>query len=946
MKQWLEQLNEKIESLASASWMRYVRISSGVLWNLALIFTVFFTAALIFVGAVGAGYFASLVKDEPLRSKDEMREQIFSYEETSEIYFADDIYIGKLRTDLDRRETSLTAISPLVVNAVLATEDEYFREHGGIVPKAVLRGLLQDVTNSNTQTGGSTLTQQLIKNQILTNEVSYERKAKEILLAYRLEKFMNKEEILEAYLNIIPYGRNSSGRNIAGIETAANGIFGLKASELNLAQAAYITGIPQAPFKYTPFTNRGEIKSAEALQHGIDRMKTVLFRMNEAGYITDAEYDNALNYDVTQDFRAPEERPEDKYPWLTVELEERSKEIIARVLAEKDGIDSARLEEESNLHDKYIILADRAVRSNGYRIYSTIDKEMYDAMQEAAKDFNYYGHTFQKTVTDSETGEEKQVDVPVQVGSILIENQTGKILSFVGGRDFNTEELNHATRAYRSNGSTMKPLLTYAPALEYGVIGAGSPLVDVKFTRSYDDYSPTNYTPTQELGIISARESIARSQNLTTLRLYDSILDRRPAQYLEKMGFSTLTEGDFVHLSTAIGGLTHGASVEENTNAYGTFANGGQFVDAYIIERIEDLDGNIIYEHQAEPVEVFSAETAYMMTDMLRDVLTESYGTGTRAKSMLKFSSDFAAKSGTTQEHKDVWFVGYNPNISLGVWLGYDQPRTLFAFNNTYGEPGQRVNTLWATLMNKMYDVKPDLIGTKEAFKQPEGIVTENFCGMSGLAPSTSCANAGFARSDLFNKNIFLPTLPDDSFVSSTSVVIDGRSYAALSSTPTEFVEMQGFGLNQVFVDRMLGKLGGDASKLLPYSSGRSVVGGAQFNADGSPPEAVSAMLNDGTLAWSKSLSSDVAGYRVYSVDTSGRHFVASFKSYEGYQMTVTPGVSYIVVAVDVTGLESSYSNEVGITVNVEGPTPTEPESIFEEIEIPDISEEIDEVWE
>ena len=237
-----------------------------------------------------------------------MREQIFSYEETSEIYFANDIYIGKLRTDLDRRETSLAAVSPFVVNAVLATEDEYFREHEGIVPKAVLRGLLQDVTNSATQTGGSTLTQQLIKNQILTNEVSYERKAKEILLALRVEHFMTKEEILETYLNIIPYGRNASGRNIAGIETAADGIFGVKASDLTLPQAAYIAGIPQAPFTYTPFTNKGKLKSAEGMQYGIDRMKTVLFRMNEVGYITDAEYKNAIAYDITKDFRLPEER--------------------------------------------------------------------------------------------------------------------------------------------------------------------------------------------------------------------------------------------------------------------------------------------------------------------------------------------------------------------------------------------------------------------------------------------------------------------------------------------------------------------------------------------------------------------------------------------------------------------------------------------------------------
>ncbi|MER2106167.1 MAG: transglycosylase domain-containing protein [Solibacillus sp.] len=883
MKQWLEQLNKKIEAFSNQSWMRYIRITSGVFWNLALLTIIIGLALFIFVGSVGAGYFASLVKDEPLRSKEEMRSQIFNYEETSEIYFANDVYIGKLRTDLDRRETSLSSVSPYVINAVLATEDEYFREHKGIVPKAVLRGLLQDVTNSSTQTGGSTLTQQLIKNQILTNEVSYERKAKEILLAYRLEHFMTKEEILEAYLNVIPYGRNASGRNIAGIETAANGIFGITAADLTLPQAAYIAGIPQAPFKYTPFSNKGELKSEESIQFGIDRMKTVLYRMNEVGFITDKQYNEAIAYDITQDFSSPEERPEDKYPWLTVELESRSKEIIAGILAEKDGVDPKRLKEESNLYDKYIILADRAVRSNGYRIYSTIDKDMYDAMNESARNFKYYGHTYKKTVKDSETGEEKQVDVPVQVGGILLDNKTGKILSFVAGRDYKLEALNHATQAYRSNGSTMKPLLAYGPALEYGVIGAGSPVVDVKFTRSYDNYSPTNYTPTQELGIIPARRAVATSQNLTALRLYNSILDKRPAAFLEKMGFSRLTDGDYVNLSTTIGGLTHGATVEENTNAYTTFANDGKFIDAYMIERIEDLDGNIVYEHKVEPVDVFSAGTAYMMTDMLRDVYTE--GTATHAKSMTKFSSDFAVKTGTTQEHKDVWLVGYNPNITLGVWLGYDQPRTLFAFNNTYNQPSVRVNRLWASLMNSAYDINPEYVGTKEKFKQPESIVSKSFCGISGLALSNSCQSAGFARTDLFNKDIFIPTKLDNSF-----------------NSPTKY------GFNQEFINRMLGKLGGDPTKLVPSYSN-------QYLTATTRPKSVQATLNGQSLTWTASTSLDVVSYRVYNVTNGGRTLVTSVAANQERHASIELGASYVVVAVNEDGKESTHSNKVGSPV-------------------------------
>ena len=193
----LKKINDFLDRIAEHKWSPKLRITGGVLWNLALLFFTLAVIFTVFVGSVGAGYFAALVREEPLRSSDEMREDIFSYEETSEIYFANDLYIGKVRTDLERRETSLNNISPNVINAVFATEDEYFREHNGIVPKAVIRGIVQDLTNSSTQTGGSTLTQQLIKNQILTNEVSYERKAKEILLAMRLEHFMTKEEILD-----------------------------------------------------------------------------------------------------------------------------------------------------------------------------------------------------------------------------------------------------------------------------------------------------------------------------------------------------------------------------------------------------------------------------------------------------------------------------------------------------------------------------------------------------------------------------------------------------------------------------------------------------------------------------------------------------------------------------------------------------------------------------
>ena len=920
LKQKLEQWNANIEAFLASIWGKRLSITSSVIWNLSLITIIFLTASAFFAFSVGAGYFASLVKEEPLRAKSDMREQILSYEETSELYFADDTYLGNLRTDLERRETSLSNVSTHLVNAVLATEDEYFRDHEGIVPKAVVRGLLQDVSNSATQTGGSTLTQQLIKNQILTNEVSYERKAKEILLAIRLEKFMTKEEILEAYLNIIPYGRNANGTNIAGIETAADGIFGVTADELNVAQSAFIAGIPQAPFKYTPFKQGGGLKDEKSLQPGLDRMQLVLYRMHEVGYITKAEYDEALTYDITKDFRKPEPRADENYPWLVRELESRAIDIIARKLAKEDGIDPNRLDEEKKLREQYEILAERDVRSSGYRIHSTIDKKMYDALNETADTFKYYGQTYTAKETNDD-GEEVIVQQPVEVGSVLMENDTGKILAFVGGRDFENEELNHATQGRRSNGSTMKPLLAYAPALEYGVIGAGSPLADVKFKRS-DGYAPTNFIATEERGIIPAREALAYSQNLTALRLYDSIIDRKPATFLEKMGFETLSDGDYVNLSTAIGGLTYGTTVEENTNAFATFANDGRFIDAYMIDKIVDLDGNLVYEHKPKAKQIYSDATAFMLTDMLRDTL--KYGTGTRAKSMLQFSSDFAAKTGTSQQFKDMWFVGYNPAVTLGVWIGYDQPRTLQTFTGTYYEPGVRVNMLWANLMNSAYKTNPELIATKETFKKPDSVVKASFCGISGLALSSSCSDAGYARSDWFNRS-HLPSKVDDSFGGGGAVVmIKGSYYQALPSTPSEFVTSSGYGLTESFAQRMLGRLGGDPAKLFPRNSSLagSTIGGAIFNPDSSAPASVSASISGGRMTWTPSGSNDVVGYRVYDVTDGARSFVSSFISSGGRSINVPAGKTYVAVAVDITGLESTPSN--GVTNGAETkPEPT-----------------------
>ncbi|TWT12471.1 transglycosylase domain-containing protein [Planomicrobium sp. CPCC 101079] len=927
LKNWLTKAEESYNKWSSTKWVKRFNITTGVLWNLAILLAIIFVASGVFAASVGAGYFASLVDEEKLRTPEEMRDEVYSYEETSELYFAGEVYFGKLRTDLERTETTLDKVSENAINAVLATEDEYFEEHNGIVPKAIFRGLFQDVSNSDSQTGGSTLTQQLIKNQILTNEVSYERKAKEILLAMRLEKFMSKDEIMEAYLNIIPYGRNSAGTNIAGIETAAKSIFNVSASELNLPQAAYIAGIPKAPFLYTPYQAQGGVlKSEEGLQPGIDRMKTVLFRMKETEYITEEEYNEALAYDITKDFREKEQRAYDKYYYVTTELEKRATRIIMDVLAEKDGIEPKTLDENDKLYEEYAILADRAVRSNGYRIYSTINKDLYDAQQKAKDKYKSYGTTRNGTIINAD-GEEEEKEFPVQVGSMTIENKTGRILSFIGGRDPEIEKLNHATQGFRSIGSTVKPLLVYGPAIEYGKIGAGSPVVDVKFEKNDNGsvWAPTNFIPTSEQGIMPARDALAQSQNLPALRLYAQINDQVPIKYMMNSGFSRVEEQENYNTSAALGGGIEG-SVEEITNGYAMVANGGKFVDSYMIEKIEDDEGNVIFEHKSTEKEVFTPQTAYILTDMLRDVFEDDRGTANRANSLLNFNADFAGKTGTTQQTRDVWLIGYNPNITMGVWLGYDKEKySLADFPNRDLQPSVRVNQLWASLMNTTYDVEPKLVGAKKTFKQPKDVVTRSFCAISGLAPSGSCSGDGLVKSDLFNSKVMVPSKKDDSLTSGSYTTINGSRYAALDSTPREFVTSGGAGVSQAFVERMLAPFGGDASKLFPGSSRYArVVAGSNFQADGAAPSGVNAALSGGTITWSNSSSNDVVGYRVYK-EGSGSPLASISESSEN-AFSVSGAGSYYVVAVDITGKQSGKSDSVSIEAKKPKAEPKEDE--------------------
>lgn len=908
IQSWIKKIKFIFRFVNNQNTVKKARITYQVVWNLLLLFFIVIILSGFFAAGVGAGYFASLVRDEPIRSYESMKKDIYNYTETSDLYFSDNVYLGKLRSDLEREEVKLDQVSEDLVKAIVATEDENFYQHKGVVPKAIFRGVVQEVTNSSVQTGGSTLTQQLIKNQILSNEVSFQRKANEILLALRLEKFFSKKEILEAYLNVSTFGRNSSGRNIAGVQAAAKGIFGKSAKDLTLPEAAFIAGLPQSPFGYTPFTRDGKVKSN--LQPGITRMRTVLKRMYSNGYINEKQYLEASAYDITKDFTQPKDNPIEKYPWLTFEIEKRSIQALATVLAQKEGISEKTLTEDENLHNKYLTLASRDLRQKGYEIHTTIDKNIYDAMQQTKDQYKSYGPDKPQTVKDPETGENKTVNEPVEVGAMLIENKTGKIISFVAGRNYNRQQLNHATSSIRQNGSTMKPLLVYAPAFELGKASPGSVLPDVALKLNPSNPNspwPHNYDKRYS-GLVSARYALTKSYNVPAVKLYKDIIDQTPAKYLEKMGFTSLVKDDFTNLSASIGSIKNGVSVEENTNAFTTFANDGKFIDAYLIDKIVDKQGKVVYQHTVKPVVVFSPQTAFLTLDMMRDVVKKGTAAGINAK--LNFHTDWAGKTGTGTEYIDSWFVATNPNITFGIWTGYDTPKSLQAPGNlTYS---QRNNNLWAELINSAYRVKPDIIAPKEDFKMPEGIIKQAYCAVSGLLPSAACSSAGLVESDYFNSK-FVPTKVDDSLIYGNYVEIGGKKYLANSSTPDDFAQ-KGLILNPDFITRLVGPNFKDYNQLIPKRDrwGHILVPTAKLEENGKAPASVSLIATGTTLTWSPVAESDVVGYRVYKIGAAGK--IASIKNGTGLSYTASDG-AYYVTAVDISGNESAPSAPVQIGI-------------------------------
>ena len=671
---------------------------------------------LISLGAgLAIGYVGGLVKDQPVLTQKEMKEQINNISKNSEVYFGSGEKLGTINSELIRKTVTYENIGDNVKNAIIASEDSNFYSNSGIDIWAVLRATHSEATGART-TGGSTITQQLVKNQLLDNSRSYERKAKEILLALRVDSHLSKNEILENYLNVAPFGKNSLGQNISGIETAAQGVFGVHSKDLNIAQAAYLVGFVQSPYRYTPFDSAGNIRPDEELQAGFERQQYVLERMLSNDFITKEQFEEAKKFDIKGAYAKQKYSEYTDYPYIRDEVRSSVAEILAEQTAKKNNREE-EFKNDSDYRNELIEKSRIKFITGGYKVKTTLDKKLYDTLQETKKQFASYP-------THTQGG----VVYPLEIGASVIENSTGKVLAFIGGMDYKKQQLNHATRTRRSPGSTIKPLLVYGPAIDKGYITPNSTVLDKRF--NHYGWKPENYDMSQR-GYLPAREALARSLNLPTVRLYSAFYKEDPVtNYLEKMGVEGLTESDKTYLATAIGGMTYGLSVTENTSAFSTFANKGEHKKAHIIEEIENNDGELVYKADFSPVKVFEESTSYLIVNMLGDVINKSYGLSHDMPSKLKFNSkNLFVKTGTSEYYKDLWVVGGSTKITVGLWNGYDSPAKVPSYD--YAQRS------WVALMNAIYALDKNLIAPDTAFSRPKSVVDASINGYNNAKGGT-----------------------------------------------------------------------------------------------------------------------------------------------------------------------------------------------------------------
>lgn len=608
-------------------------------------------------------------------------------------------------------------------NAFIAIEDERFRQHNGIDIKGIARAFVSNLTG-NSISGGSTITQQLIKNTMLTPEQTYKRKIQEAYLAIDLERKYTKDQILEAYLNTI-----NLGNSFYGIKAAANGYFGKELNELSLREMATLAGITKNPSLYNPWrTDKADLVK--------QRSDTVLYKMYELGYINGAQYKEAL-----------------AEPIKPISPEESKKKYNNRVMPY--FVDYALVDVKQKLTQKFMqeglnetdaaAKAEAIIQAGGLKIYTTVDSNMQKILENAVASYKNYPKLASGV---SAEGKDTKAIQP-QTAAVIIDYHTGQVKALVGGRSYPDDTRFALNRAYQSKrpvGSTMKPLGVYGPALDLRTATAATtydnipaPIPGWVSKRGY----PANFDgETGYTGLTTMREAIRKSINIVAAKAFmQDVGVENSYNYVTKFGLNILPS------EKTPAGLTlgaAGASPLEMAAAYGAIANNGVYIEPIAFTRVVDKDGNTLLDNKCQDKHVvLSEQAAFILTDMLKDVVTSGTGTPTKLKGMTS-----AGKTGTTDDFTNAWFVGFTPYYSAAVWMGHDDNKPMSSKTTGGGNAGG----LWKAFMQPIHQG----LKNKDIYdKIPSGIIKLNVCTVSGELPTDLCykdPRGSTVRSEYFIK--------------------------------------------------------------------------------------------------------------------------------------------------------------------------------------------------
>ena len=609
---------------------------------------VLLTTMLLFV-CIFAFYVKTSLVDELDISLDD-----FSLSESSTVYDSEGNVLATLSGSENRIWVDYEDIPEDLEHALVAIEDKRFYDHKGVDWYRTVGAVFNMFLGMRDNFGGSTITQQLIKNLTGDNEVTVQRKLVEIFRALEFEKKYDKEEIIEWYLNAVYFGEGCNG-----IYTAAQTYFGKEPSELSLAECASIVGIVNLPTYYSPFYS---------VENNKTRQETVLREMYEQGYITYDEYTEAVNEELVFVRSETEVATQEIYSYYV-------EAVIDDVIADLMEVRGVNYETAQTL-----------IYSGGYQIYTCCDTRIQGIVDSVYEDIESFPRPYY-TVTGQQ----------LQSAIVIMDPYTGEIVAMSGGvgEKAGNLVLNRATDSQRPPGSSFKPLAVYAPAFDLGIItqntlvnDAGPDEVQLEHTSWYPNNADYSY-----MGIITIRTALINSRNTVSAQILDKIgLEASYSFLRDNLGITSMVDADYNYAPLALGQLTNGITVREMAQAYSAFVNDGMFTESITYTQVIDSNGNLVLDNQPETHQAMRPNTAYNIIDMLQDAAT--YGTGSEANF---YTMPVAGKTGSSTDYWDRWFAGMTPYYVGVVWTGFDQPEHMYVSGN----PAAQV---WNRIMRQVHD--------------------------------------------------------------------------------------------------------------------------------------------------------------------------------------------------------------------------------------------------